>query len=517
MFTRHRPLTGKRRLALVSAAALPLALAVSDLASSGSASAAARSSTPGLQSHSIYAASATAQIASDPASVELGTRFSVTTAGTVSGIRFFGPAITSSKRTASLWSATGTRLATATFAPSSRTGWQSVAFSTPVHVDAKTTYVASYQAPGTGYAFASRAFTKRVTHGDIVTPADAGVFVYGDNGGFPNQTYKHSSYYADVLFNPSGGSDSARTPSAPGEPASPSTQPTKSPAPTEPTKSPAPTEPTKSPVAPAPAPSAPTTAAYPNSSNTGVPSGTTLSPYTGSCVIKTAGVVIDSKTVNCDLTIQAANVVIKNSVINGTVADDENSTGYSFSITDSEVRVGNRPATGIGATNFTVRGVEVTGGNRSINCWINCTITDSYVHGQFKDSSGTYHESGIRMGLGGTIVHNTIACDAPDVPPDAGCSAGLTGYGDFAAVKDMLVQNNMFAATTGGTCAYGGSSAGKPYSNGASNIRFIGNVFAHGTSGKCGVWFAITDFDKSAPGNVWQNNTWDDGKAVPAA
>ena len=131
-----------------------------------------------------------------------------------------------------------------------------------------------------------------------------------------------------------------------------------------------------------------------------------------------------------------------------------------------------------------------------------------------RDETGVYHESGIRMEQNTTLIHNTIACDAPIVPPDAGCSAGLTGYGDFAPIQDNLIQNNLFLPSTGGACAYGGSSGGKPYSDEASNIRFIDNVFERGTNGKCGVYFPVTDFDTSAPGNVWQNNTWSTGGAV---
>jgi hypothetical protein len=130
------------------------------------------------------------------------------------------------------------------------------------------------------------------------------------------------------------------------------------------------------------------------------------------------------------------------------------------------------------------------------------------------DETGTYHESGIRMEQNTTLIHNTIGCDAPTIPPDAGCSAGLTGYGDFAPVQNNLIQNNFFLPSTGGTCAYGGSAGGKPYSDGARDIRFIDNVFGRGKTGKCGYWAPIMDFDPSAPGNVWQNNVWEDGGVV---
>ena len=275
------------------------------------------------------------------------------------------------------------------------------------------------------------------------------------------------------------------------------------------TASPSPTvTPTPTPtVTPTATPTAQT--GYPDASNTG-PTGT-LTAYTGPMVVKTANTVINSKVITGDLIIQAANVQVTNSQIDGTIGTDENSTGYSFTITDSIVNAGSRVATGIGAVNFKVLRTEVQGGNRSINCWKSCDVRDSYVHGQFKDTTGSAHESGIRMGATNAIVHNTILCDAPDVAPDAGCSADLTGYGDFAAVTDVLVQNNLLKATTGGACAYGGSSSGKPYSSQARDIRFINNVFERGNGGKCGYYFAVTDFDPARPGNVWSGNTWDNG------
>ena len=205
------------------------------------------------------------------------------------------------------------------------------------------------------------------------------------------------------------------------------------------------------------------------------------------------------------------------SKIVGSIRTDENSTGYSFTISDSEIDAGNRYNTGIGSVNYTATRVHVYGGNRSIYCYNNCTIADSYVHGQFTDSAGAAHESGIRMGQNTVIRHNTITCDAPNVPPDAGCSAGLTGYGDFTPVTNNLIENNLFKASTGGFCAYGGSSQGKPYSAQTRDIVFRNNVFERGNGGKCGFYGPITSFDSTRPGNVWSGNVWSDGGPVPPA
>ena len=237
----------------------------------------------------------------------------------------------------------------------------------------------------------------------------------------------------------------------------------------------------------------------------------TLTAYTGPMTITTPGTVIDAKRITGDLNVRASNVTITRSSVAGSVAIDRSG---SLSIADTQIDVGDRPGTGLEAYNYTATRVHITGGNRSAYCASDCTIRDSYVHGQMTDETGVYHESGIRMEKNTTLIHNTIGCDAPNVAPDAGCSAGLTGYGDFAPVVNNLIQGNLFLTTPGGACAYGGSSGGKPYSDGARDIRFIDNVFERGRTGKCGYWFAVTDFDRNAPGNVFSNNTWIDGGVV---
>lgn len=259
------------------------------------------------------------------------------------------------------------------------------------------------------------------------------------------------------------------------------------------------------------------TTGFPTASNTGVPAGTSLTPYTGPCTITAPNTVIDAKTIACNLSVRAAGVTVTRSKIAGTIINDVNSAGYSFTISDSEIDAGNREGTGIGDVNFTATRVHVRGGNRSIHCENNCTVVDSYVHGQMTDLTGVLHESGIRMGENAVIRHNTITCDAPEVPPDAGCSAGLTGYGDFAPVQNNLIENNLFKASTGAFCAYGGSSGGKPFSSQTKSITFRNNVFERGPGGKCASYGPITAFDTTRPGNVWSGNKWDNGATVPPA
>src|SRR6266540_1211304 len=264
------------------------------------------------------------------------------------------------------------------------------------------------------------------------------------------------------------------------------------PTPTTSTPNPEPTTPTAKPPAPTtPPPPAPVPGGFPNAANTGVPTGTALTAYTGSCVITAPNTVIDAKIANCDLVIRTTGVQIRRSKVNGTVSTAD----------------GPRLATGVGADNFTVLRSEIIGGNRGIYCRRACEVRDSWVHGTQVASS--WHASGIRASQGSKIIHNTIACDTRPTPEDGGCSAPLTMYGDFEAVRDVLVQNNLFVASIWAAfCAYGGSSGGKPFSGAAANVVFLDNTFQRGTNGKCGAYAPIDAFDPSRPGNRWSGNVW---------
>jgi hypothetical protein len=227
------------------------------------------------------------------------------------------------------------------------------------------------------------------------------------------------------------------------------------------------------------------------------------------------------------LNIATTNVQIRSSQINGSVWIDDPDRGYSFSISDSTIDAGpvdaqnNDGKSAIGKSGFVATRVETLRGIRGVWCEYDCTVQDSWIHGQDRDEGGAAHESAVRMGDGSVIRHNALVCDAPNVAPDAGCSADLTGYGDFAPIRNNLIEKNLFLATPGGTCAYGGSSGAgsKPYAGQAANIVFRDNVFQRRSglqgSGKCGEWFAIADFDRNRPANQWVNNRWDDGTTVP--
>ncbi|MCC2594605.1 hypothetical protein LKO27_14460 [Tessaracoccus sp. OS52] len=170
--------------------------------------------------------------------------------------------------------------------------------------------------------------------------------------------------------------------------------------------------------------------------------------------------------------------------------------------------------TGLGNGHFTAQRVEVTGGGRSVYCSIDCTIEHSWIHGQAGDRDGAAHLSGIRMGENTTVRFNTIICEGARIPPASGCSAALTGYGDFRPIKNNLIEGNYFHSGTASFCAFGGSTRDKPFSDQTSAVRFINNVFERDENGSCGIHAPIEAFDATAPGNVWEGNVWSDGEPL---
>ena len=60
--------------------------------------------------------------------IELGVKFRSTQNGFITGIRYYKGAGITGTRIGSLWSNTGTRLATATFTGETASGWQQVLF-----------------------------------------------------------------------------------------------------------------------------------------------------------------------------------------------------------------------------------------------------------------------------------------------------------------------------------------------------------------------------------------------------
>jgi len=168
---------------------------------------------------SLFPSSTTPRVADagDAASIEVGVRFTSSTSGYISGVRFYKAATNTGTHVGELWSASGQLLASATFTNETASGWQTVSFAQSVPVTPGTSYVASYFAPNGHYAADAPGFSGTgVSSPPLAAPKAAsgvpnGVYAYAAKAGtFPSQTFGESTYggdnyYADAVFTPNSG------------------------------------------------------------------------------------------------------------------------------------------------------------------------------------------------------------------------------------------------------------------------------------------------------------------------
>lgn len=200
--------------------------------------------------------------------------------------------------------------------------------------------------------------------------------------------------------------------------ATPTPTPTATPTP-EPTPTPSPT--------PTPEPTG-----QPGPSNTGdpTPDNNTAGP---GIVARTAGQVIENVEVPW-IDVQAPNVTIRNSVING--ADDYSITNRSTGLVVEDSTLSDVRGTGIMWGDFTARRLEVYGHENGFNAGDNTTIADSWVHDL--DTTDGSHTDGIQNSNDADNVlvrHNYI----DPVSSGSGCTSPLihsNGTGTNYRVED---------------------------------------------------------------------------------
>jgi Domain of unknown function (DUF4082)/Fibronectin type III domain/Bacterial Ig domain len=160
--------------------------------------------------------------------VEVGVKFTSDVSGTVTGLRFYKASTNTGTHIGNLWTASGTKLASATFTGETASGWQQVVFASPVSITAKTTYVASYFAPsghtaqgeayfyphpspqpdGNGSVDSPPLHALRNTNGTV-----NGVYLNSSASAFPTNSTNARNYWVDVVFAPRTGA--ATAPGAP--------------------------------------------------------------------------------------------------------------------------------------------------------------------------------------------------------------------------------------------------------------------------------------------------------------
>jgi hypothetical protein len=157
----------------------------------------------------VFPSTVTPTVAADTDSiaVELGMKFRAGAGGFVTGVRFWkGSSAMTGTKSVSLWTAGGTRLATATITSETASGWQTGTFQTPVAIAPNTVYVVSYFAPQGRYPSTNGFFSASgVTNGPLYALRNGesggnGVYAYASTSSFPSQTFQATNYWVDPVF-----------------------------------------------------------------------------------------------------------------------------------------------------------------------------------------------------------------------------------------------------------------------------------------------------------------------------
>lgn len=439
--------------------------------------------------------------------VELGTRFTSSMAGSVLAVRFYKSAQNTGPHTGSLWDSTGRRLASVTFSGETRQGWQRAEFARPVSIKAGATYVVSYSSEGS-YADDQNYFAAGATRSSGPLRATAGVYSYDSS--YPVNQWRSSNYFVDVVFAPSGATAPPSTTSTSATTAPTATQTTTSPTTSTSSTRPA-TSSTTTTTAPSPtttsSPPSPTPstgpAAWPDASNTGVVGCPTLKQVRsgGQVQINADGQTYENVefTDPTVITVHAQNVTVRCVKFNGTGWFGIDNTDRPSSIVVDRVDINCQDkgqVIGMLLQNAVITRANVHGCDHMLNIGgNNVTIRDSYCHAL--TDLPVVHADCIQS-LGGNtnllIEHNSLwSRDTSDI---------LLGQ-EGGEARNVVINNNRLMSEGSPPPAY------LLYLTGTNTV-VTNNRFTHRfTYGHC--------THNNSYAYTWSGNVWDDtGQPIPS-
>ena len=239
-------------------------------------------------------------------------------------------------------------------------------------------------------------------------------------------------------------------------------------------------------------------------SSTGVPDGTTLTPYTGPSTITAPGTVIEAKEITSCLVIKADDVTIKNSLLTGSclfhVLSDNGNTRLQLSDVEFDGRGNPANDSAVNGGGYTCLRCDVHGTVDGFKAGTGVTIQDSWIHDL--TIAGDSHNDGIQS-LGTTqlaITGNTI------VLADGATSAVILSTGSATEMRNVTITDNLLGG--GAFTVYGGYEAGSDTRSKVSDIAITDNRFSTRIYPRSGAYGPLTSTD--APVSV-SGNTWADG------
>ncbi len=142
----------------------------------------------------------------DGSGIELGLKFRSTTAGYITGLRFYKTQNNFGTHIGQLYSSTGTLIVSATFTNESLVGWQTVQLPTPIPIAANTTYIIAYFNASGYYTATLNATLTAIVNSPLTALADGfdgpnGLYIYTSTPTFPNvDGGRHGNPWLDIVF-----------------------------------------------------------------------------------------------------------------------------------------------------------------------------------------------------------------------------------------------------------------------------------------------------------------------------
>jgi hypothetical protein len=425
-----------------------------------------------VQQSSLYSASKHPAVAitHSGSAVEVGTRITFSTSGTIKAIRFYkGGSVNGGRHVGSLWSSTNVLLRRQVFGHESASGWQSVLLSKPLTVIAGETIIVSYSAPQGGFSRTDEEFSHRVQSGPLAANVGAGLLSHKAGAVPAARSRVNAGYLVDVVFtHVSRRTIVVRTPS-------------------------------------------------PQSVGWTASGITTLKPYRGPLMITKSGTVLDGVDITGSIVIAANNVTIRRSRISSTtdwyaVRQYPEFHGLKLSYTEVTALPGAVPDMALSAgTNAALDHVYIHGMQRGVFVTSGMSITNSYLD-DFVNNSDSHAQAILALGRTNhvRIINNVLGCGTNM------CTAALSVFPEQGANTDWVIDSNVL---NGGSFAVylGYSPQNGEHPN--TNIRFTNNVFGTKYWPTSGQYGPVASWS-NVPSNTWANNSWftdDDRDGYPVS
>ena len=230
----------------------------------------------------------------------------------------------------------------------------------------------------------------------------------------------------------------------------------------------------------------------------------------GTVTVTKAGTVIDSEDIKGQLIIQASNVTVRRSLIEGAKSQDASvdiQSGSGILLEDDEVTA-TYPSVGnddMRVRNATLLRLNVHGGVDGMKFFSTSTVSASWIHGLTyfahdpAQANGHTHNDTIQI-LGGSNFHitgNWLESGTID-------NSAIQVTQDIGKISSLFISGNW---ADGGSCSFnfsGHNGAGKQLA--LNGITVINNRFGHTSarySGNCAIVDDFTTHLVQATGNVW--------------